>query len=460
MQAHLDRGLGWLSAAALLTGTVIGTGIFLVPSTIARETGSIAGVFGVWIFGGLLSLAGALSYAELGAALPEAGGEYAFLRRAYGPFWGFLFGWQQVLIGKTGSLATMAVAFALFLAHFAPALEQPWLEWPDRFHLTGIQLVALLAIAALTALNIRGLLLGGLTQTVLTALKVGAIVGLAALALIMGQGDWSHFSAPALPSATESVPWSAFLTALVAVLWAYDGWNNLTMVGSEVRDPQRVVPLVLVLGTLGVMLIYLFANVAYLYALPLGQVASADRVAQQVAVAVLGDAGSIGITVAAMISSLAALNGSILSGSRVAYAMARDGLMFKPLAIVHSRFHTPIGALLFQALAAAALIIAKGGDKDAFERLFSYAIFGMWLFYGLSALAVIVLRWREPALPRPFRTPGYPLVPVAFVLVSAAFCVNMLISKPTDTGLGVLIMAVGVPFYFRWRHRGSLPMGD
>src|SRR5574341_285829 len=280
-QPELIRGLGLLASAAIVVGSVIGTGIFLVPSDIAREVDSVGLVFAVWIVGGLLSLAGALSYAELGAAMPEAGGEYVFLRRAYGPLWGFLYGWEQFVIGKTGSVASIATAFAVFFGYFFGTLSQPAVE-VGGWTLNGAQLVSLAAIIGLTVINYLGIIVGGAVQTVFTILKVAIILGLVVLGFTLGQGSWSNF-APFFAAPKGSATVGAFGVALLSAFWAYDGWNNLTMVGSEIRDPQRNIPRSLIYGMLGVGAVYMLANAVYFYLLPLAAVKGSMRVAQDAA---------------------------------------------------------------------------------------------------------------------------------------------------------------------------------
>jgi len=447
---ELNRALGWIGAGALLAGSVIGTGIFLVPSTIAREIGSVPGVFFIWVFGGLLSLAGALSYAELGAAYPEAGGEYVYLRRAYGPVWGFLYGWQQIAIGKTGSIASIATGFALFLGFFFPQLGAD-LAGAAGWNLSGIQAVALSAVILLTAVNYLGIAVGGTVQTILTALKVAAILSLAALALSSGRGSWSDFSVLPAAAAGHVSALGGFFAALSAALWAYDGWNNVNMVAGEVRDPQRVIPRVLTLGIVAVIAVYLLINLAYFYVLPLAEIQQSTQVAQSVADRLFGSWGAGAITVAALVSTLAALNGAILSGARVSYAMACDGLFFRHMADLSPGHRTPAKALLLQGLFACGLILVFGRDKLAFERLFNFAIFGMWGFYGITALAVLVLRRRQPFALRPYHVPGYPWVPLCFVAVAAAFCASMLVQRPQETSLGIALLVGGLPFYWFWR---------
>lgn len=449
---ELDRALGPVASAAILAGTVIGTGIFLVPSTIARETGSVAGVFAIWLFGALLSLAGALSYAELGSTFPAAGGEYVFLRRAYGPVWGFLFGWQQITIGKTGSIAGIAVALAYFLGYFVPGLGE---DLPG-FGMTGIQATAIAAIALLTLVNARQVAFGGGVQSLLTALKIGAILALAVLVFGSGNGSWSHFLHPGTPPPDSPVArLLAVGAALSAALWAYDGWNNLTLVGSEIREPERTIPRVLILGVLAVAVVYMLTNLAYFYALPFPAVQHSPRVAQDVALAVLGPVGGAALTVAAVISTLATLNGSIMAGGRIFYAMAQDGLLFRALGRLDPVTRTPVLALLAQFGLATALILAFARDKTAFERILDYAMFGTWGFYGITVIAVIVLRYRHPDLPRPYLTLGYPWLPLLFALVALLFCVSIALRRPAETTAGLVLLVISLPFYFFWRWRNG-----
>lgn len=454
-QPQLIRGLGIWGAGSIVAGTIIGTGIFLVPSSIARQVDSVGLVFLVWIVGGLLSLAGALSYAELGAAMPQAGGEYVFLRRAYGPLWGYLYGWEAFVIGKTGSIATIATAFAVFLGYFFSALHEEMLRLPLGFatwSLTGAQVISLSAIIGLTVINYLGVILGGAVQTVFTVLKVAIILTLAALAFALGHAAPSAFE-PFLAAPKGVGTFSAFGVALVAALWAYDGWNNLTMVGEEVRDPERNIPRALIFGTLGVMLVYLFVNAAYFYILPLTTVQGTERVAQEMARSFLGEWGGIIITLGALISTFATLNAAILSGARIPYAMARDRLFFRFMAQVHPLHRTPAKALLLQAVFSCVLILIFGNSRDAFDKLFTYTIFGLWLFYGMTTASVFVLRRKQPDLPRPYRTLGYPWVPAAFVVVAAVFILNIAFNSPMETGLGLLFMAAGLPLYWFWHRR-------
>lgn len=450
---ELHRALGPLTSGAILAGTVIGTGIFLVPSTMARETGSVAGVFAVWLFGALLTLCGAFTYAELGSSLPEAGGEYTFLRRAYGPIWGFLYGWQQIVIGRTGSIAAIGLAASLFLGYFIGGLDSDLLVW-GGFAISGLQVAAIFCILLLTFINLFGIARGGTLQSVLTAIKIGAILALVALAFGSSKGSWQNFLVDTpQPERTLTAHLSAFGAALSAALWAYDGWNNLTLVSGEIRNPDRTIPRVLITGILAVAVIYMLANLAYFYILPFQDVQQSQRVAQDVATRLLGSVGGQALTLAAVVSTLAALNGSILSGARIFFAMSRDGLFFKGLSAVHPIHRTPVRALLFQCLFASALILLLGHDKAAFERMLDYALFGTWGFYGLTSLAVIVLRYTHPDLPRPYLTVGYPWVPLIFSAVALLFCVSIAVRRPEESLMGVLFLLAGLPFYVYWRRR-------
>jgi len=447
----LRRDLGLWSAVSIVVGTIIGSGIFLVPRTMITWTGSPAVVLAVWGVGGLLSLFGALTYAELAAAMPEAGGEYVYLREAYGPFWAFVYGWTQMWVAKSGSIATLATGFFYYLANFFPSLERvigtiPIPLGDDGGPLTvrAGQLLAIAVILLLAGVNYYGVKVGGRVQIAVTAVKVALIGGIIAIGLSYGSGQVSHFG--------ESIPAAGgvagFFGALVAALWAYDGWNNVSMVSSEIRDPQRNLPRALVLGTLTVVAVYVLTNVAYFYVLPPTQVARADRVAAEMMRRILGDGGAGAVSIAAMISIFAALNGTILSGSRVPYAMAADGLFFRSVATVHPVHRTPSVSILALSLWAAALVLS-----GRFDQLFTYVIFASWILYGMATASVIVLRRKRPELARPYRTAGYPLVPALFVGAAACILVSTLRNSPRESLLGLAIIAAGIPFYFYWRRR-------
>jgi APA family basic amino acid/polyamine antiporter len=450
--SELRRDLGPWSAASLVVGTIIGSGNFLVPRSMVQHVGSAEMVALVWVAGGLLSLFGALTYAELAAAMPEAGGEYVYLREAYGPLWGFLYGWTQMWVAKSGSIATLATGFFYYLANFHPELEQVWGTVPvplgtggGPLELRSGQFLAVALILVLGVVNYFGVKVGGRVQVAVTALKLALILFIVAAGVL-----WRGPSKGAEAEVIATGGLAGFFAALVAALWAYDGWNNLGMAASEVRAPQRNLPRSLIWGTVTVILIYLSANFAYFHVLSPGEVARTDRVASEMMRRVLGGAGADAVSLAAMISIFAALNGSILSGSRVPYAMARDGYFFRVVGTVHPKHHTPSVSILV--LSAWGALLTLSGR---FEQLFTYVIFASWILYGMTAASVIVLRRKRPDLPRPYRTLGYPAVPVLFVLVAFGLVLSTLFTSPRESLLGLMIIFAGLPFYFHWQKRRS-----
>ncbi len=447
----LQRVLGLWSAISIVIGTVIGSGVFLVPSTMIRYLGSVEKLFLVWVIAGLLSLFGALTYAELAAALPEAGGEYVYLSAAYGPFWGFLYGWTQFWVAKSGSIATLAAGFYIYLTAFLPVLAKsvlilPWHIGPDGALLEVHygQLVAIAVILILAGVNYVGVRSGGNLQIVVTAVKMLLIAGIIVVGIFSGKGDFSHFGSN-LPSVGGM---AGFFAAMVSALWAYDGWNNVSMVSSEIRHPGRNLPRALILGTAAVIATYLLVNVAYFYVLSPQQVGSSHRVAADMMETLYGNVAAKAVTVAVLISIFAALNGSILSGSRVPYAMARDGLFFRTAAVVHPRFRTP-GNATFLLCFWSCVVILSGWYDD----LYNFVIFGSWILYLLTAVSVFVLRGKRPDLVRPYRVIGFPYVPVLFIGVATLLLVSTLQTRPRESLMGLGLMALGIPFYFHWKRR-------
>jgi APA family basic amino acid/polyamine antiporter len=441
----LKRDLGAWSAIAIVIGTVIGSGIFIVPNTMVKNVGSPEMVFVVWVAGGLMSLCGALSYAELSAAMPGAGGEYVYLREAYGPLWGFLYGWTQFWVAKSGSVATLSTAFFLYFGNFRPETQRTAAAF-GPLEVSWGQIFAMLLILALGGLNYFGVKIGGQVQVAVTICKVGLFLAVILIGLGSGAGDVENFR--------SAVPVSGSLTlllfaALVSALWAYDGWNNVSMVASEIRDPQRNLPRALIGGTLAVMAIYLLANTAYFYVLSAGEVAANRLVAAEMMRKILGGAGVAGVSLAAMISIFAALNGSILTGSRIPYAMASDGLFVRAMAKVHPEYRTPGGSILALSAWSAVLI----GLIGQFEQLVDYVIFASWILYGMTTAAVIVLRRRRPEMPRPYRTFGYPLVPAVFVASALGLVLSTLYNSPRESAIGLGFVLAGVPFYYYWAKR-------
>ncbi len=454
MAVELKRELGAWSAASIVVGTVIGSGIFLVPKAMVLQVGSVEMVGLVWVVGGLLSLFGALTYAELAAALPEAGGEYVYLREAYGPLWSFVYGWTQTWVAKSGSIATLATGFFYYLTNFHPELNAVAYTVPLPIGPGGAplelrygQFLAMALILCLAGVNYFGVRIGGGVQVSVTGLKLALIAGIILAGLVFSHGGAVAASGPV--AAVGGV--AGFFAALVAALWAYDGWNNVSMVSSEIRNPQRNLPRALIWGTAMVIGIYLLTNLAYFHVLSAREVATSDRVAAEMMGRVMGRWGSDGVSIAAMISIFAALNGSILSGSRVPYAMARDGYFFAPLARVHPRHHTPAPSIMTLSAWSAVLVLS-----GRYEQLFTYVIFASWILYGMTAAAVIVLRWKQPDLVRPYRTAGYPVVPVLFVLAACGLVLSTIYSSPRESLLGVSHHFGGITLLFSLEKKASM----
>jgi APA family basic amino acid/polyamine antiporter len=437
---------------------MVGTGIFLKPAEMAAIGGSVSIVYAAWIAGGLLSLFGALSFAELGAALPEAGGQYAYLRRGLGPVWGFLFGWMHSLVGESSSAASIAAGFARFLGFLVPTITLPIFSWhltnplngkPYDFVFTWAQPVAVGAIALFTFINYLGVRIGGGVQVALTFLKIGAVLAIVAAGFWFGHGSLDHFH-PFWPTQAGASAFTAFLAALAAGLWAYDGWEDLNRVGSEIKDPHRNIPLALVGGTILVAGIYLLFSAVCFYALPFAAVANSAHVASDVVQSFAGERAAIWITLAMIVAALGTLNSSLLSGARVPYAMARDRLFFQITGSVHQKFRTPGGALIFQGTLAALMALT-----GTFEELTSLFVFAAWIFYALSVVAMFRMRRTEPDLPRPYRTWGYPFVPAMFVLGAMALTVSIWIDRPIRSSVGLALILSGLIFYRIWRRRAT-----
>jgi basic amino acid/polyamine antiporter, APA family len=443
---ELKRDLGIWAALAIVVGTVIGSGIFRVPQSMILSVGSVPMVFLVWIIGGALSLAGALTYAELAAAMPGAGGEYVYLTEAYGPLWGFLYAWTQMWVAKSGSIATLATAFFEYTAHFVPQFEQLWFTL-GPFPVKYGQAFALVLILGLGGINYLGVRVGGDVQVAVTALKIGLIA-----VLIVAGLFYTHPPALAVASAPPAPQpvFAGFIAALVGALWAYDGWNNVGMVASEVKNPQRNLPLALIGGTIGVIAIYMLANWAYFRILSPTEVGAHKLVAAEMMQRIAGSAGATAVSLAAMISIFAALNGSILTGARVPYAAARDGLFFHSAARVHPAFHTP-GVSILMLTAWSSVLVLSG----KYDELFDFVIFGSWILYAMATASVFVLRRKRPDLPRPYKTFGYPVVPLLFLFGATVLEVSTLLTKPRESIAGIVLILLGLPFYFYWRSRFS-----
>lgn len=435
----LLRKLGIWDSTAIVVGTVIGTGVFLKTAVMAQQAGSVGAVLLAWTVAGILSLMGALTYSELAAAIPCTGGEYAFLREAYGRLPAFLFGWTRFWIISPGSIAAYAAGAATFFDQLIPLGS-----WRVAF--------AVLLILFFSFVNTFSVLVSGRLQTALTILKVGSIVGLAGALFAAGNVNSGSF----LDSNSGPIPFepSAFGAAVLAALWAFDGWSNLPLAAGEVKEPQKVLPVALAGGTALTLLIYAMVNAAYFYVLPLSEIVTssstlhpdAPAVAAKAAAVALGGKAVTILSALFVLSALGAMNGSVLTGARVPYAMAHDGLLFGFLGKVNSKTHVPAMAVAMQAIIAI-VSVALG----SFDQLTDYVVFSSWIFYGLVAASVFIFRRRGAS--RPFSTPGYPLMPILFVLSSVVLLGNTLWTAPKESGMGLILIATGLPFYYLFVHR-------
>jgi basic amino acid/polyamine antiporter, APA family len=444
----LVRDLGVSHAIAIVVGTVVGSGIFLVPAEMMQAAGSARLVYLAWIVGGLLSFFGALTYAELGAMKPEAGGEYVYIRDAYGPLPAFLYGWTWFVIAKPATIASVTVGLVRILgtfpifAFFSTAL----FTFSPRFAVTYGQLAAIAATVLISALNYIGIKRAGDFQLVFTLLKIAVIVTVIIAGFSYSHGAWNHF-AQGYAEAKGGVV--GFMAALVAALWAYDGWNDLNMVSGEIRNPGRSIPIALIAGVAVVGGLYMLMNAAIQYVLPARAIAASLRPASDATSLVLGALGATLVSAGMALSMLVTLNGSIMSGGRVPYAVARDGYFFHKLAEVHPRFRTPSFALVVQAVLGSSLILLGGN----FRQLFSLAIFSEWLFYMVAGSSIFALRKKEPEAERPYRVWGYPFVPALFVLAAAILLYYSFTGNLRNSAAGSAIILAGIPVFYGFRAR-------
>lgn len=432
---ELRRSLGFTDLVLLAIGTVIGSGIFLVPSVVLRQTGgSTFSAMIVWVAAGVLSLLGALTYAELGAMKPEAGGLYAYIRDAFGALPAFLFGWTSFLVIGSGSIATLAVAFGGYATQLVPM--GAW----------GARGMAVLVIAVTAVVNVLGTRRGATMQNWTTAAKVMGLVGLSVALLLVGDHGARLATAGAAPAPPSRLV--GFGAAMIGVLWAYEGWQYVTYSAGETRDPQRTFPRAITLATIALVAIYLLANAGYIAALGAAGAARSEHVAVDAVRAALGAPVARFVAVLVLVSIFSATNGIMLSSPRMYYAMARDGVFFRRLAAVSPRFGTP--AVAIAATAVWSAVLAATGT---FEQLLTYVVFTGWIFYGLGALSVFVYRRRQPERRRPFRVPGYPVTPLLFTASALLLVVNTLVAQPARAAVGVLAVLAGTPAFLIWRDR-------
>lgn len=436
---RLPRRLGLWSAVAVLVGSVIGSGIFRVPAAVAAAVSDPGPVLLTWAFGGLLALCGALTLAELAAALPRSGGVFAYILEAFGPLPAFLFGWSYLAVIRAAALGAIATIFAEYLTRFV-ALE------PMQVRYVAAGLIVLVGI-----FNYVGVARAAAVMNLATVGKFGALAVLVGLAFLAGDGNTANFTA----SSGSAVSMSAVATVLVAVMWTYDGWADLSYMGGEVRDPQRTLPRALILGTVAIIAIYMAVNVAYIYLVPLPEMATSPLIAATAAerIPLLGDLGARGVALVVMLSTFGAVNGSMMTGPRVFFAMADRGLFFPAIARVSPRFHSPSTAIWL----AVALGVIYVLFND-FAQLADKFVLGIWPFYTLAVAAVFVLRRRRPDLERPYRVWGYPVVPIVFLVSSVGMVVNALVTRPVDTGITFGIILLGLPVYWVWRRFTPAPV--
>jgi APA family basic amino acid/polyamine antiporter len=433
--SELRRELTLLDSTMINVGTMIASAIFIVPATIAMHAQGSALTVIVWIVGGMVSLMGALAIAELGAAMPEAGGQFIYLREAYGPVWGFLYGWGAFMVINTASIAAIAVAFAQYLSYFFPLNN------------AEIKIVAMLSTVVLTTLNCFGLKMGAWTQNVFTFLKMAALAGVIVVSFVLKGGAVENFT-PLFPAQSFSSLLGPLGLAMVAALWAYDGWIEITYVGSEVKNPERNLPLSIIFSTLIVIALYVLISIACVYVLSVGTMAQAKLVAAEAATKMIGPQGAALVTIAILISTLGSNNGIVFTAARIPYAMAKEKLFFQSMGKVNEKYHVPMVALIVQGVWAC-MLTASG----SYDQLYTYVVFVSWLFYAMSCGAVIVLRRKAPNMPRPYKTWGYPVVPAIFILFAICLMINTIVEAPHDAAIGAGIMLSGLPVYFYWKKK-------
>jgi basic amino acid/polyamine antiporter, APA family len=449
----LVRALTLLDSVLLLVSGIIGSSIFLTAKDIAAPLPHPALFLLVWVLGGLISLCACFPFAELGSMFPDSGGQYIYLREAYGDLVAFLYGWMLFAVANGGSIAALSVASAAYSGSVFPAVSEQRVVFAIAgIAITRAHLFALLLIAILTYVNVVGLRWGALLQNVSTWTKFAAMAGFVVLGFAIGKGHWSNFESHGIAltmglSATQLI--SALGVGLIAVFWAYDGWVYITWVAGEVKDPRRNVPLAMFFGVLAVGVIYVAMNMTYIYAMPLNEIAQHETIAHAAAAVLFSPkaAGWLSLMIAVACFSAAAT--CTLAGARVYMAMAQDGVFFKRMAEIHPRWRTPAFSLIGQGVWAAALTVS-----GRYDQLYTYVIYGMVLSYTLTVIGFFWLRWKRPEIPRPYRCTGYPWLPGIYVLIGTAWTLNTIITRPTEAFWGTAIVLVGVPGYWYWKRRG------
>jgi basic amino acid/polyamine antiporter, APA family len=446
----LVRGLGLLDSVLLLVSGVIGSSIFLTAKDIAGPLPHPVLFLLVWVLGALISLCACFAFAELGSMFPDSGGQYIYLREAYGDLIAFLYGWMLFAVANGGTIAALSVASASYIGQVVPFVSQQHVVFTvagivfTRAHLFG-----LLLIAVLTYVNVVGLRWGALLQNVSTATKFTAMAAFVILGFAIGKGSWSHFKPEGVSLTMGLGPMqlvSALGVGLIAVFWAYDGWVYITWVSGEVKNPRRNVPLAMLLGVMVIAVIYIAMNLTYIYALPLKQIAAYETIAHASAAALFSPRAAAWLSLMIAVSCFSAAATCTLSGARVYLAMAQDGVFFKRMAVIHPKWRTPVFSLIGQGLWAAALTLS-----GRYDQLYTYVIYGMVLSYTLTVIGMFLLRWKRPDIPRPYRCTGYPWLPGIYVVIGTAWTLNTIITRPTEAFWGTFIVLVGVPWYLYWK---------
>ncbi len=446
-RTELIRGLSFTDATLITVGSVLGTGAFLTTSDVARALPHAGLILLAWVFGGVLTIAGALTYAELGAMMPRAGGPYHFLKEAYGPLFGFLKGWVDFLVIMSGGVATISVGFGEYVGSFVPFFAtQNVLASADLFghpwKLTGGALAGVLAIAFFTVTSVVGLRESALLQNLLTVVKIGAMLALAVLGLLVAPATSPNLVAATLPASL----FSAFGLAMIGVLWTFDGWYAVTYLGGEMKEPSRDLPRAMFLGVGIVTLLYVLLNLVYLRAIPVSEMPSQSRIAEAAAGVLFGPFAAKLVSAAVMVSAFGCIGSTVLYSTRAYLPMAVDGVFFKSLAVVHPKWRTPVACILAQG--AWSILLTVSGT---YEALYTYVVVILFLFHAATGIAVFVLRVKKPEWPRPYRVWGYPVVPAVFVVISLAFVVNSMVERPIESLFGFLILLLGVPAFVYWR---------
>ncbi len=435
--ASLRRTLGFTDLVMVTLGTVIGSGIFLVPAVVLRQTGGRLGLaLSVWLIGGVLSFLGALTYAELGAANPDAGGLYSYIRDAFGPLPAFLYGWTSFLVIASGSVATLAVAFSNYLGQLVPM-------GPITARIASVVMILVIAVV-----NVRGTRESSMVENWATSAKAGALLLLSVGLIALGHGSAAANTAPPIPA--PSSLFAGIGGAMIGILWAYEGWQYVTFSAGETRDPQRVFPRAIAVATAALIVLYMVANVGYVAALGVNSAAASDHVAADAMRAVFGPLSGKFLSVLVLVSIFSAANGLMLTAPRLYYAMARDGVFFTRLARISPRFGTPAAAIILVAVWSALLAVT-----GTFEQLLTYVVFTGWIFYALGAMSVFASRRKYPELARPFRTPGYPVTPLLFVVSAGLLVVNTLREQPARALIGLAVVLLGTPAFYIWRARSN-----